>query len=128
MTFKTMKMVVLLLMKTERSITIEDNRPYWEYSLVKFKCVNGRFKCSSLTQVQNAIDGNAAGVIFTNIFRIQSLEPLANMQPGGDPSMHNYKGDRGDACGATDVITIDWSNIQAGFRPWNQCLHMRKHR
>ena len=58
--------------ETERSITIEGQQPYQDAVLLSLSVVNGRFKCSSLTQVQNAIDGNAAGVIFTNIFRIQS--------------------------------------------------------
>ena len=80
--------------------------------LLSLSVVNGRFKCSSLTQVQNAIDGNAAGVIFTNVFTntIPRTVGYSYVQtPVEIPVCTITKETEAILRGATDVITIDWS-------------------
>eukprot|EP00943_MAST-04B_sp_MAST-4B-sp1_P004781 g4781.t1 len=81
--------------------------------LLSLRVESGRFKCSSRTQVQNAMDAGASGVLFTNVFdnaipRTIGYDHTRN--PADIPACTITKETEAIFRGTGEPITIDWSN------------------
>ena len=93
------------------------------------KLVNNQYKCSSFSQVANAIEAGASGVLFTNIFdgTIPRTVGYAFVRRPVDISVCTITKEVGEIFRqSAGPIEIDWSDTLVGIRFRNQFRHIGK--